>query len=131
VNEQEPATGVGKAGMPGASPASHQELPALHGGDFGHDVLTSATSRLGRRRLDPAAETNPPADIAASERALGNLLNVIKAEAQLLERSVRRADRHQPERTGARLTAIITMVDEAAVELVRLSRLRAQSAKRP
>ncbi|MDQ4099937.1 MAG: hypothetical protein M3121_05520 [Chloroflexota bacterium] len=73
---------------------------------------------------------DPTPDLLASERALGNLLTVIKAEAQLLERSVCRSGRHQPEQTGERLAAIIAMVDQAAVELYRLSRLRELASRK-
>lgn len=127
VSEQEPTTG---ARQPGASPATHRQPPAFHRGNPRNDSLKRTTSRSLRSRLDASSESDVPADVAASERALGNLLTVIKAEAQLLERSVRRADRHQPEQTGARLAAIVTKVDQAALELYRLARLRAQSSKR-
>ena len=127
MKEQEPTTG---AGQPCAPPASQRQLPSIPRDEIGNESLRSTTSRLHRRRVDAVEEIDAPAEIAASERALGNLLTVIKAEAQLLERSVRRADRHQPERTVTRLAAIVTMVDAAAVELHRLSRLRSQSSKR-
>ncbi len=81
----------------------------------------------GRGDLAAISTSN---DLVASERALGNLLTVIKAEAQLLERSVHRGGRHQPEQTGERLAAIVTMVDKAAVELHRLSRLRDSASRK-
>ena len=80
-----------------------------------------------RRRSEAHGDlpaVGPASDLLASERALGNLLTVIKAEAQLLDRAVRRSGRHRPEQTGERLAAIVAMVDRAAVELHQLSRLR-------
>ncbi len=121
--EQEPTVSAGEPGAAAAAPRLPAAVPREK------RAPGSPASRSRRRRPDAGGEIDLPADIAASERALGNLLTVIKAEAQLLERSVLPAGRHQPERTGVRLAAIVRMVDEATVELHRLSHLRAHSPR--